>query len=232
MRRLILPSLCLLLTLSTGTLLAESYPLEIDADRSDCGSNLKNCTLSGNVLIRQGDARVTADKLFSRTQNLWELSGNITIDKTGMTIKAQQATIALRQRELESFSLVGSPVNFQYLVGDDSRAKGQADSISFDLKTRIISLDGNAQLIETGNELNGEHIEYNIDAQRLKANNQGKGDGRVHLIFDPPPKDNTLKDSAPKSPQAESPQGTESKDQDTTDHEVVDNKNNKSEPTP
>ena len=167
---------------------ADDLPLEIDADSSDCGTNLENCTLTGNVVIKQGDANITADTLFSISENEWELSGNISIENTGMNISANQAKISLVDRQLQSFTLIGSPVSFRYLVGEDSKANGQANTISFNLNTRMITLDGDAQLLEAGNELKGEHIEYDLDAERLKADNQGKGDGRVHLIFEPPSK--------------------------------------------
>jgi lipopolysaccharide export system protein LptA len=182
-------------TLFAGLHAAESFPLEIDADSSDCGTDLENCTLTGNVLIRQGDARVTTDKLFSRSETEWELSGNITIEKTGITIDAEQASIILSERQLESFSLVGAPVNFRYLVDNNSQATGKANNISFNLNSRMIILEGGAQLLESGNELNGEHIEYDVDAERLKANNQGQGDGRVHLIFEPPEKTDQQSDN-------------------------------------
>ena len=177
--------------LSVNLQAAEDLPLEIDADTSDCGTNLENCTLTGNVVIKQGDANITADRLFSISENEWELSGNISIDKTGMNISAKQAKISLVDRQLQSFTLVGSPVSFRYLVGENSKANGQANNISFNLNTRMITLDGDAQLLESGNELKGEHIEYDLDAERLKADNQGKGDGRVHLIFEPPSKTKT-----------------------------------------
>ena len=165
---------------------AEDLPLEIDADSSDCGTNLENCTLTGNVVIKQGDATITADRLYSISESEWELSGNINIDQTGMNISANQAKIALAERQLQSFTLIGAPVSFRYLVGESSKANGQANNISFDLNNRMITLDGEAQLLEDGNELKGEHIEYDLDAERLKADNQGKGDGRVRLIFEPP----------------------------------------------
>ena len=178
-----------LLSLSLSA--AEDLPLEIDADSSDCGTNLENCTLTGNVVIKQGDANITADSLFSISENEWELSGNISIEKTGMNISANQAKISLAERQLQSFTLVGSPVSFRYLQGENSKANGQANNISFNLNTRMITLDGEAQLLEAGNELKGEHIEYDLDAERLKADNQGKGDGRVHLIFEAPSKSKT-----------------------------------------
>ncbi|MBT8142768.1 MAG: lipopolysaccharide transport periplasmic protein LptA [Gammaproteobacteria bacterium] len=177
--------ICLFLLASPASI-AASLALEIDADSSDCGTDLNNCTLNGNVVVRQGDARITADKLFSRSENEWELDGNITIEKTGMQIEAQTATILLAQRQLRSFALVGAPVNFQYLIDEEGRARGRANEIEFDLVTRKIVLSGDAQILEQGNELNGELIEYDIDAERLKANNEGKGDGRVRLIFEPP----------------------------------------------
>ena len=171
---------------------AEDLPLEIDADSSDCGTNLENCTLTGNVVIKQGDAHITADRLYSISENLWELSGNINIEKTGMNISANQAKIDLANRQLQSFTLIGSPVSFRYLVGEKSKANGRANNISFNLNTRMITLDGNAQILDAGNELKGEHIEYDLDAERLKADNKGKGDGRVHLIFEPPSKNKKI----------------------------------------
>ena len=171
---------------------AEDLPLEIDADSSDCGTNLENCTLTGNVVIKQGDATITADRLYSISENQWELSGNISIDQTGINISANQAKIALAERQLQSFTLIGSPVSFRYLVGESSKANGQANNISFDLNNRMITLDGNAQLLEDGNELKGEHIEYDLVAERLKADNQGIGDGRVRLIFEPPSNKKTI----------------------------------------
>jgi len=135
----------------------ESAAIEIDADQSNCGTDLEDCTLEGNVVIKQGDSNITADK---------------------------------------------SPVNFNYLVGSESRASGNANNVSFDLNQRMISLDGNAQLIDGKNELNGEHIEYDLNKERLKANNQGNGTGRVHLVFEPPTKKsepNTQPELSPES---------------------------------
>jgi len=176
---------------------AQDLPLEIDAGTSDCGTDLENCTLSFNGVIRQGDANITADQLYSISENAWELSGNISIEKTGMTIVANQATISLSERQLQSFVLVGSPVSFRYLVGDNSKANGQANKISFNLNTRMISLDGDAQLFEAGNELKGQNIEYDIDAERLKANNKGKGNERVRLVFEPPSKTKNENENEP-----------------------------------
>jgi len=41
----------------------EQFPLEIDADTSTCATDLEDCVLEGNVVIRQGDASITADKM-------------------------------------------------------------------------------------------------------------------------------------------------------------------------
>lgn len=170
----------------------EQFPLEIDADTSTCATDLNDCVLEGNVIIRQGDASITADKLYSQSEMTWQLEGNILIEKTGMSIKAESAKVALEERQLNNVELLGSPVQFNYLVGSEGKANGQADSVSFDLNRRIISLDGNAQLIEGGNELKGEHIEYDLNKERLKANNKnGDDQGRIHLIFEPPKKKDT-----------------------------------------
>jgi len=139
--------------LSSNSFFAEDFPLEIDADSSDCGTNLENCTLAGNVIVRQGDAQIRADKLFSRSENEWELDGNIVIEKTGMQVSADRALVALQERQLKDFTLIGSPVNFQYLVGSTRRAQGRANNISFDLNTGKIVLDGNARLLDGANEL-------------------------------------------------------------------------------
>jgi len=75
------------------------------------------------------------------------------------------------------------------LVGSEGKANGQADSVAFDLNRRVIILDGNARLMEGGNELKGEHIEYDLNQERLRANNKSGGEkGRVHLVFEPPKK--------------------------------------------
>ncbi len=167
----------------------EQLPLEIDADTSTCATDLKDCVLEGNVIIRQGDASISADKLYSQSETAWELEGNIVIQKTGMSINAENAKVALEERQLNNVQLLGSPVQFSYLVDNQGKANGQADSVAFDLNRRIITLDGNARLVEGGNELTGEHIEYDLNKERLKAKNQsGNEQGRVHLIFEPPEK--------------------------------------------
>jgi len=122
----------------------ESAAIEIDADQSNCGTDLEDCTLEGNVVIKQGDSNITADKLYSLNENEWELDGNVNIEKTGMRISAVKAKVVLVERQLRKVVLTGSPVNFNYLVGSESRASGNANNVSFDLNQRMISLDGNA----------------------------------------------------------------------------------------
>jgi len=176
---------------------SEQFPLELDADTSDCGTDLANCVLSGNVVIRQGDTSIKTDKLHSLSETEWELDGNITIEKTGISISASKAKIILIERQLTRVQLIGSPVNFNYLVGAESRASGEAQSISFDLNRRVVTLDGDAKLLDGKNALNGEHIEYDLNKERLKANNQGKGDGRVHLVYEPPAKKSNTTNPSP-----------------------------------
>jgi len=185
----ILTLLTLLSALNFTMLAEEQFPLEIDADASTCATDLKDCVLEGNVIIRQNDASISADKLYSKSETAWELEGNIIINKTGMKINAENAKVELDERQLNTVQLLGSPVQFSYLVDTESRANGRADSVSFDLNRRIITLDGNARLMDGGNELTGEHIEYDLNQEKLKANNKSGGkQGRVHLIFEPPTK--------------------------------------------
>lgn len=183
--------LSLLASMQVGFAEEEQLALEIDADTTTCSTNLDDCYLEGNVVIKQGDTSITADKLYSKSETEWEFDGNITIQKAGMLVNALKANVSLEDRQIEKVNLVGSPVNFNYLVDNQGQANGQADKVSFDLNTRVIVMDGNARLIEGGNELTGEHIEYDLNQERFKANNTtGDKKGRVHLVFEPPKKKN------------------------------------------
>jgi len=185
----LIASLCLA-NFSGHELIAEDNNyLDLKADDTDCGLDMIDCSMRGNVVITQGDIIIRTDKLESVSESSWLLEGSVNIENAGTQVSAETATVSLVEAQLTKVQLQGAPVSFSYEVDGESQANGEANLITFDLTERLISLDGEARLFDGGNELAGEHVEYDLNNERLKANNlSGDNNGRVHLIFEPPKK--------------------------------------------
>ncbi|MCL1143762.1 lipopolysaccharide transport periplasmic protein LptA [Shewanella gaetbuli] len=110
-------------------------------------------------------------------------------------VKITQGTININADELRAFSAengqtktlvaIGNPATFSQEMDDGRIGTASANEIRYDLATTGLLLTGNAKLDQSGSQVTGNVIRYNIEAQELVAESTGKGEDRVITIIQP-----------------------------------------------
>tara|TARA_R110002126_G_scaffold98045_35_gene228223 strand:- start:14569 stop:15063 length:495 start_codon:yes stop_codon:yes gene_type:complete len=139
-----------------------SQPIAIASDNNETSIKDYVSVYTENVEIRQGSLNIKADRL---EINASAGKGN------------------------EIFLATGSPVRYSQLVTGDLPVTASAAEISYDRANRTLTLSGNAQLSQSGSEVQAAVIRYNIETQQISAEG-GSEQKRVTTIFTPENKEN------------------------------------------
>lgn len=137
--------------------------------------------------------RLTADKAtFNENTGVTEYIGNVSISQGSLLMRANRLTVNLNSDgSIKSAQATGSPARMQQqLSANKGLSKGEAAAISYDAKTGIILLTGNASLKQDGASITGARIRYSLSAGDFEA--KGSGSSQVELIIPPNPKTNPL----------------------------------------
>ena len=135
--------------------------IKLLADKATYSERTGVTSYSGNVIITQGTFKMTAD--------------NITVNLSP-------------QRSINSAVATGRPATMQQVVTQEKGlAKGQANKIDYNAVSGIITLTGNAKLVQNGASFAGNVIRYSLKAGDVEAT--AGGNQRVELVF--PPNNNT-----------------------------------------
>ncbi|AZG74689.1 lipopolysaccharide transport periplasmic protein LptA [Shewanella livingstonensis] len=166
------------------------------------------CILSLPAAAKQGDLKQEL-KIASVSQSA-DIKNNQIVFNGPVTIV--QGTININADELRAFTpenstskrliATGSPATFSQELDDGQIGTASADEISYDLATTTLTLTGNAKLDQSGSQVTGNRIKYNINAQELIAESTGKGPDRVITIIQP---ENFQDETAPKQQLPEIP---------------------------
>ena len=153
----------LLIILSALTLTAmglasdADQPIHIEGDDAQIDQNNETIVYTGSVEIIQGTLRVKGDKV----------------------------VVKVNDDKVEKITTVGSPAQYQQELEDNrGEVQARADAIVYHMAAERIYLNGSATLMQSGNELQGESIRYDIVKGQVDAS-AGSGGGRVRMQFDP-----------------------------------------------
>ena len=134
-----------------------NQPIKLLADKATYSERTGVTSYAGNVIITQGTFKMTAD--------------NITVNLS-------------QQRSINSAVATGRPATMQQIVTrEKGLAKGQANKIDYNAVTGIITLTGNARLVQNGASFAGNVIRYSLKAGDVEAT--AGGDQRVELVSPP-----------------------------------------------
>jgi len=136
-------------------------PIQIAADAAELNEGKGFSIYSGNVIITQGSMVIEASTV------------KITFDDNG--IQTMLATEGKHEGRAYMRQLTEGE------AGDLMEAWGQ--SIDYQIDDQLLTLLGNAKLIQKGNHFSGESIIFDIPNDNVKAS--GGNDGRVQMIFLP-----------------------------------------------
>lgn len=138
-----------------------NQPIKLLADKATYSERTGVTSYSGNVIITQGTLKLTAD--------------NITVNLS-------------QSRSIDSAVATGRPATMQQVITQEKGlAKGQANRIDYNAVTGIVTLTGNAHLVQNGASFAGNVIRYSLKAGDVEAT--AGNSQRVELVF--PPNNNT-----------------------------------------
>ncbi len=132
-------------------------PVNINADSSDTSISDGQTVLQGNVIITQCELEINAD----------------------------EAVIFTSDRQIKRVELTGDPVRVDQNSGELGKVNATADEVVYDVATAVMVFTGNAHIVHSQGEVNGEQIRYEILNDRF----QGGGDdnkGRIQIRLDAP----------------------------------------------
>ena len=134
-----------------------NQPIKLLADKATYSERTGVTSYSGTVIITQGSLKMTADNIIVNLSQ-------------GRSINSAVAT--------------GRPATMQQIVTQEKGlAKGQANTIDYNAVTGIVTLTGNARLVQNGASFAGNVIRYSLKAGDVEAT--AGGNQRVELVFPP-----------------------------------------------
>lgn len=132
-------------------------PIDVSADRSEYDDKAGTQKLIGNVEIRQGTMRITADSI----------------------------AITLKNNALARIDGKGSPIQFEQENEAGELMKGEAEEINYNAVEGTLVLSGEATLSQPKRNLKSERIEFNVRTQKVSAEGS-KDTGRVTIRIEAP----------------------------------------------
>ncbi len=130
--------------------------------------------------------KLLADKAtYSERTGITSYSGAVVITQGTFKMSADNITVNLSQgRSINSAVATGRPATMQQVVTQEKGlAKGQANKIDYNAVNGIITLTGNAKLVQNGASFAGNVIRYSLQAGDVEAT--AGGNQRVELVFPP-----------------------------------------------
>lgn len=151
--------LCLLAPTASWALTDDTkQPVYIDSDQQHIDMKTNKVTFSGNVKLKQGSIRVTADELIVFRD-----------EKTG---------------ELSKLEGYGKPAHFTQQTDDGKTLQGQAETLVYSVVKDTLVMTTNAELHQDDSVIRGKVITYHITSQNLQADGGNNGE-RVSTVIQP-----------------------------------------------
>ena len=152
-------ALLTLLLSSTASHARESdyqQPVKVDSDTQQAELNTNVITFLNNVVIHQGSIVMHANKV----------------------------VVIRHEKGNDEMIATGTPATFQQTLDNGKIVNAKASELKYQLKDRLVTLTGKAELKQDDNKVNGDVIRYDIEKQQMMAESKGTG-SRVTTIFSP-----------------------------------------------
>ncbi|HEY5774992.1 MAG TPA: lipopolysaccharide transport periplasmic protein LptA [Xanthomonadales bacterium] len=149
-----------LLSLSLPLMALESdrqEPLEVSANSTDGTLGDGITTLRGNVDIRQGTLRITAD----------------------------EAEVNKVEGKVSRVTFRGRPAFLEQEIEEQGLVQATANTIDYQVASGIVTLSGNADVKHPQYQISGELLTYDLNIQHFQGSSDKDGNGRIHILLDP-----------------------------------------------
>lgn len=161
-----------------------------------------------------GPANISGDHLESvkGDTSVTVLTGNVTMDSD--TLKMDGDRLEMKKFADGSYTakIIGNPAHMSHAgTGPDNPPiTGHAKTMTYDSRTAMIDLMGDAQLTKSGQTINAQTMSYNVRDKSYQADRGDGGTGRVTIKVDqvpnsPPPRQPSASAAPPPKPQTAAP---------------------------
>jgi len=142
-------------------------------------------------IIKQNDfdmpIRVKSDEQFVDAKMKTSIfEKNVVIRQGSLLINAQYVKVdAINGKGKETFTIKGDPAKYTQKLADGSNVEARANVILYDIGTRTISLEGQAELVQNASTVKGDKIVFDMEKEQMRAQGTTDGDTQVETIFSP-----------------------------------------------
>ncbi len=114
--------------------------------------------------------QIDADNLASLKENVLTYSDNVVITQGSLRINADVLEIdASAGKGREIYSVSGKPVRYSQLLEDGKTVNAFANEMRYEPANRTLTLNGEAELAQSGSLVKASMIKYNVETQELNA---------------------------------------------------------------
>lgn len=138
-------------------------PIRVKSDEQFVDAKMKTSVFEKNVMIRQGSLLISAEY--------------VKVD-------------AINGKGNEVFTIKGEPASYTQKLADGSNVEARARQIIYDIGTRTIALEGDAELIQNASTVKGDSIVFDMEKEQMRAQGNSGNDEQVETIFTPETDDN------------------------------------------
>lgn len=149
------------------------------------------CLLTAPALAADNTATeitITADSAsLSRADNVSTYSGNVVLERGGLTLTGDKLTIKRLAEDGFRAELTGQPATLERNPPGDQNPpmRGHAARIIYTSNSSEIVLRGDAVIKRSGNTVRSAVIRHDLDTRRTVAEGTQGGDGRVTITLHP-----------------------------------------------
>ena len=126
----------------------------------------------------------SGSQLVELASNKVTFSDNVVVKQGTLDVRASKLIVTRNDKGLETMTAYGSPATYYQVLDSGQPVHAQAKQITYDIKTRTITLLNNAELKQNDNVVTGYRIRYYIDREQMEAQGEGT-QGRVKTVFLP-----------------------------------------------
>ncbi len=128
--------------------------------------------------------QIDADNLASVNEHVLTYSNNVVIVQGSIRIKADRLEIdASSGKGKEVYSVFGQPVSYSQQLEDGKTVNAYASEMRYEPANRTLTLNGDAELAQSGSVVKASMIRYNVETQELNATSDNSR--RVTTIITP-----------------------------------------------
>ena len=110
--------------------------------------------------------------------------GDVRIDQGTLRVVADEMIVEYENERVVKIVARGQPARYQQqLAANQGHVRANARVIVYHTQAEALDLEGEARLLQHGNELTGEHIRYDIVQGKVDA--EATDDGPVRMILQP-----------------------------------------------